>query len=101
MAPPSPDELETFSEIVEGTSEEIKEKRNNFFAEISKAESAGTKKRATFAYFLYSSTTSKLFEAADDETAERIMTTFKPDLWKIDSRNNLNQNHNKSVQIFP
>ena len=92
MALPSPDELKRFSEIVEGPSEEINEKRNDFFDEISKAESGGNEKRATFAYFLYSGTTSKLFEAADDETAERLMTAFEPDLWKINSRNNLNQN---------
>ena len=92
MALPSTDELKRFSEIVEGPTEDIKEKRNDFFDEISKAESGGNERRATFAYFLHSGTTSKLFEAADDETAERIMTTFKPDLWKIDSRNNLNQN---------
>ena len=92
MAPPLPDELETFSKILKGTSQEIKEKRNKFFDEISRAESTGIENSAKFEFFLNSGATSKLFEAGEDETAQRIMKTFKPDLWKISSRNSLDQN---------
>ena len=70
----------------------MKEKRNCFFEEISRPESSGTEKRAKFEVFLRSAETSKLFEAAEDETAQMIMKTFTAALWKISSRNSLNQN---------
>ena len=71
MAPSWASELQTFSEILnlKGTSQELKEKRNSFFDEISRVESCRTEKRAAFSFFLHSGVTSKLFEVAEDETA--------------------------------
>ena len=88
--PLTQEEIRKFSKILRGTSKERRAGRNFFLDEISNPEEF--KKRQRFQIYLHSGESSKLFDIEEDEAAQRIMKIFEPHLWKIDSKNFLNQN---------